>query len=278
MNGNEKHFNIIDFEKLPIPRQYYIIKDWEDIKSTPYYNIKEVLTDRENKSPKEIYNDILGLTRNQFPIDGNALEQKLFPYSQFDVFISHLHTSLHGVRAIKAKIEHELKMTCFVDADIWSDLYTVLPFIQQNATKQCTPNNVYGLNNALATHLSQILSHAIHKIMDTAKVFLFICPENALGSNASDSIEINSEWVRDELEYSRTLFDKDILIRSLWSGPIDYSPLSKYNVNIEHLRPIYLENISYLKERSSLQYWENIKQQYEEIRDSFLRKSHGVIP
>lgn len=192
----------------------------------------------ENRAPLKVLIEQCMLSDDGYTLDAGLLEDKLFPAPQRMIFISHLHQEKEKAKQIKEIIEEHCRgITCFIDSDVWDNVYYVTQQMQMKYAEQIYKEQpIYSLTdcNDIAKHMYLILSMALQKAITKSLAFLFIKPdENAQSS--SFEVYTYSPWVCHEVLVSSLMPEVQIESKSR-----DFTKVSslklKYPLNLDHLR------------------------------------------
>lgn len=138
-------------------------------------------------------------------LDGDKIQQKLFPETNADIFLSHSHGDENEV--IKLAILLERKgFTVFIDSCVWGNAFTLLKTIDK---KYCRDDGSttydYNRRNHSTSHVYMMLNTALHRMIDKCEIFLF------LGTPKSTSVKegiknqesLKSPWILSELAFTQ---------------------------------------------------------------------------
>lgn len=167
----------------------------------------------EKSLPMIINESIINHGSQDITFDANLLSESLFPLFNGVIFISHLSSDEERALTVKEKIVHETGCKCFVDSEVWRNVYAAIEKTQLSyAQKVPSCKNTYYLEscNVISMNLSLILSHAILKALMNASAFIYIPPKSFIADQQGE-IKLSSPWVTLELIASR-------LLEQLWKA------------------------------------------------------------
>lgn len=247
---------------IMVPRQYLVFEDVDQVRESPYYQHVAM----ENAISPKVHDisNIIERSLTTGEVKADEIVSVLFPQKYSDVFISHSHAEIDVASALKAKIEHELGLTCFIDGDVWGNVYEALEFFQKRWELNKGENSLIQCNYA-ASHFYLMLSSALMQMMGQAHAIVFIKPEAALPSDEQGGkISLESAWIRQELLVAKQLMATDEVKELFWRGPIMSAQRTKqprffYNVDLQGFHNMPFDALSLIRERMNIAYWQNYK-------------------
>ncbi|MCH5284457.1 MAG: hypothetical protein J1E42_02555 [Akkermansiaceae bacterium] len=152
----------------------------------------------------------------QSTIDAGVLSEILFPKMpdrKESIFISHSHAYVNDALAVKDFFTSK-GISCFVDGEVWADVYYILKVFQKRHAKPLS-ENTYSLSdcNMHAAHMYLMLATALMREISQADAFLY------LGTGKSVD-KLNSPWLHYELSLASSLKkagdkdEKDMLLEN----------------------------------------------------------------
>lgn len=76
-------------------------------------------------------------------IDGKALKEVLFPKGKYHIFLSHSHGDLQIAQYLKAWLNINCGLKCFIDADVWENAYDLIKELDNKYSKNTTGSYDY---------------------------------------------------------------------------------------------------------------------------------------
>lgn len=244
-------FNLIGFDEN--------IEELESL--SPYIRTKEI--DYNKQIQDCIVND---------EIDAEKLQNEVFPIEHKDIFISHSHNDEKLAIKLKYWIEKKLKMTCFLDKEIWGSCNNTLKIIDKRCWKDDRGCYDYNERNLTTSYVHVMLCNAIMQGMNSCKFAFFL--------NTPSSIDPDSAW-SDPKTYSPWLFyelsvlkyiqkEPTRIIKSSSAGMENFNEsintIMRYPAvdlaNLPQLEFADLQNFSLLSENTRLESLLNMLEQY----------------
>lgn len=134
-------------------------------------------------------------------IDAQKLQDGIFPVNEnYDIFISHSHDDEELAIKFKNWIETKLKMTCFLDKEIWGSGNAILKEIDDLCWKPDRKVYDYNERNLTTSYVHVMLCNALMQAMDNCKfVFFLNTPSSITPESAHDNPQTHSPWLFYEL-------------------------------------------------------------------------------
>lgn len=132
-----------------------------------------------------------------------VLEDKQFPITQKQVFISHSSKDKNLAKVFAYEL-HKLGIDCFVDSINWNNISQLQKELDQKYCWLDEDNKIYSYNkrNDSTAHVHAILSTALFKMIDNCECGIFIDSDNSiikLKDITGDSTF--SPWIYEEINY-----------------------------------------------------------------------------
>jgi len=178
------------------------VTDFENFNPTDYISNREVEEYKANK--KEVLDDLKDyLLVDGNSLDGNEIQNHLFPEADVDIFLSHSHGDENAV--IKLAILLERKgLKVFIDSCVWGNAFELLEVIDKKYCRNSDDSAYdYYKRNYSTSHVYMMLNTALHKMIDKCEVFLFLGTPNS--TSVKNGIEnkksLKSPWIFSELAF-----------------------------------------------------------------------------
>lgn len=213
---------VIDFELFDPPE--YITD----------YEVQEYIS-KDKASLNELRDYLL---EDGSSLDGDKIQNKLFPESNIDIFLSHSGRDTNEV--IKLAICLERKgLRVFVDSCVWSNAFDLLKSIDD---KYCLNTNSmydYEKRNYSTSHIYMMLNTALHKMIDRCEVFLFLGTPNS--TSVKDGIKnkksLTSPWILSELAFVQHVRRKSSMRTKSLHESLEDRELAANSLEIHYNKP-----------------------------------------
>lgn len=152
-------------------------------------------------------------------IDAQKLQDGIFPVNEnYDVFISHSHDDEELAIKLRNWIEIKLKMTCFLDKEIWGSGNAILKEIDDLCWKPDRKFYDYNERNLTTSYVYVMLCNALMQAMDNCKfVFFLNTPSSITPESAHDNPQTHSPWLFYELSVLKYIQKESGRIRKSFS-------------------------------------------------------------
>lgn len=155
------------------------------------------------------------LGKYDIEIDAAQLQQLFFPTPHRQIFISHLSKDKAKAESIKEHIESWCpNYTCFIDSDIWGNMYKIRDYLQDKYAKTAPCNYSHEASNNICHHLTMVLSMALTKAIKDSPYFLYVPHEAGELSLDVNSLTTHSPWVCHELITASLLPEREKIIKA----------------------------------------------------------------
>lgn len=186
---------------------------------------------------------------NGVKVDAEEIARQLFPYGKRDVFISHRSRDIGFAHAVQNEIMTTTGLSCFIDSDVWQDMYQIVePYQQALVRRGASLRDV----NRLVSQFTLLLRDSLVQMVERCPIFLFVAPSELLQSAKNGCIETDSPWINLELKEAKTLYlqhlqmVKESVICNTRRAHNAQVPI-RYRAPMEFLRPLSLFGLSTLK-------------------------------
>lgn len=152
-------------------------------------------------------------------IDAQKLQDGIFPVNEnYDIFISHSHDDEELAIKLKNWIETKLKMTCFLDKEIWGSGNAILKEIDDLCWKPDRKVYDYNERNLTTSYVHVMLCNALMQAMDNCKfVFFLNTPSSITAESAWAEPKTHSPWLFYELSVLKYIQKEPDRIRKSFS-------------------------------------------------------------
>jgi hypothetical protein len=225
------------------------------------FNPPKYISDYEIEAYKSQKKEVLNDLKRYLLVDGNSLDgdkiqQNLFPDDEIDIFLSHSHGDADQV--IKLAILLEKKgFKVFVDSCVWGNSLDLLKVIDRKYCRN-DDNSAYNYDkrNYSTSHVHMMLNTALHKMIDRCELFLFLGTPNSVSvkNGIENQKSLKSPWIYSELSFLKHVRKKtkfNISIESIDENLKINETIAKDQLNVEYKKPELDYKISTL----SLQRW-----------------------
>lgn len=140
-------------------------------------------------------------------LDGARIEEEWFPQKEynFDIFLSHSHKDEPLMISLAGYLNHELRLKCFIDSQLWGYSEKLQPKIDDECCRFNEEKKTWNYNdrNISTSYVHNMLVVALTKMMDSTECFFF-------AKTASSTIKEQTEatlspWIYTELSVSKML-------------------------------------------------------------------------
>lgn len=193
-------------------------------------------------------------------LNGTEIIDEWFPEGDFDIFISHSHADEKMALALSHYLKEQMGLTCFIDSVVWGYSDTALRELDDKYCIKLGSSGgkayCYDRRNVTTTHVHNMLSVSLARMMDRCECILFLNSDNSLESKATiaDSAgdRTNSPWLYSEINLcgilqrnvpSRHLVKGEAGIEVLEARTAAHLPKIRYDVDIEHMTRLKLDDI-----------------------------------
>ncbi len=134
-------------------------------------------------------------------VDGKALKEVLFPKGKYHIFLSHSHGDLQIAQYLKAWLNINCGLKCFIDADVWENAYDLLMELDNKYSKNTTGNYDYDKCTQTAAHVYSMLSMALFEAIDEIECPIFIESSKSVTLEEGIKKSTLSPWIYEEVSY-----------------------------------------------------------------------------
>lgn len=179
------------------------VKDFSNYRLVNFSNNHIDLFKKRNKDIFIKIEDYL--LREENTLSASQIEKSLFPIVDADIFISHSHQDEDDVIRLALMLE-DLGLKVFVDSCYWGYAGDLQRKIDDRFCGIKGQNSYY-YQNVLNTsaNINNILTSALHGMIDKAELFLFLGTDNsvALSDQFGNGTKLKSPWISSELMFAQ---------------------------------------------------------------------------
>lgn len=227
-------------------QQFYSFSDFARLRQLYPYTCEKTQFSRLSTATVEHYQRELAWAQT---VDADEIAQRLFPSSQRAVFISHRSRDIGYAHAVQDYIMRHTSLSCFIDGDVWQDMYRIVePYQQHLARKGASLRDV----NRLVSQFTLLLRDSLVQMVERCPIFLFVAPAELLQSAKNGCIETDSPWINLELKEAKQSYIrqkqmvKESVICNSRTAQNSQVPI-RYRAPMEFLSPLSLMSLSTLK-------------------------------
>ena len=234
--------------------------------SSPEY-ISNDAVERYKSQEKKALNDLSEyLLDSTNTLDGDKIQEHLFPNKEVDIFLSHSHADADAV--IKLAITLERKgLNVFIDSCVWGNAFDLLKDIDNKYCYDSYAGNYsYEKRNRSTSHAYMMLNTALHRMIDNCEVFLFLGTPNSVSveQGIKEEESLRSPWILSELALVQHIRIKTRYERKLKSLTESIGLESRQQIgdsfDIAYTKPNlgYKINSEFLRQLLSMNYSTNV--------------------
>lgn len=178
------------------------------------YGKRELM--HHNPSSEDLKQIILAaMNRSTGVINGSVLENEYFPKIKADVFISYSHNDEELARKLTEALQR-FGVNVFLDSQVWGSADALLKQLDEWFCKKKDSNSYdYDKRNYSTSLVHALLSMALFKAIDQARVAIFINTENSLPG--MDLLEENTDndIYNNDVTYSPWIYEELMMISTI---------------------------------------------------------------
>lgn len=166
-------------------------------------------------------------------IDASQLQSRLFPTPERTIFISHLHADKAKAQRLRTILTNHLpQYKCFIDSDVWSNVYDVIDSLKFKHAK--TPQGYINCTKCIpiTQNLHLMLSMALTEAIRSSAAFIYISGGTRTSIN---TISTNSPWVCQELLVSSLIPEDEVIVENFAKRASMNNITFRYDAPINHL-------------------------------------------
>ena len=157
--------------------------------------------------PRELHSELRRLVKGERGIiDGERLQNFVFPTNNYDVFISHSHNDLEIAKRFATWLKEKYGYNVFLDSFVWNSADGLLREIDNLYCKQRNGLYNYHKRNYSTAHIHTMLSMSIMEIIKRSKVGILIDSHHSINLERlrnSNQAKTLSPWIYQEIMFMR---------------------------------------------------------------------------
>lgn len=164
------------------------------------------------EKPRGLHRELRRLVKGESGIiDGEKLQNFVFPTDNYDIFISHSHDDLEIAKQFAAWLKEKYEYSVFLDSFVWNSADGLLQEIDNLYCKQRNDLYNYRKRNYSTAHIHTMLSMSIMEIIKNSSAGIFINSPHSINlRNLSNNNRAKtlSPWIYQEIMFMRQFANK----------------------------------------------------------------------
>ena len=164
------------------------------------------------EKPRGLHRELRRLVKGESGIiDGEKLQNFVFPTDNYDIFISHSHDDLEIAKQFAAWLKEKYEYSVFLDSFVWNSADGLLQEIDNLYCKQRNGLYNYRKRNYSTAHIHTMLSMSIMEIIKNSSAGIFINSPHSINlRNLSNNNRAKtlSPWIYQEIMFMRQFANK----------------------------------------------------------------------
>lgn len=164
------------------------------------------------EKPRGLHRELRRLVKGESGIiDGEKLQNFVFPTDNYDIFISHSHDDLEIAKQFAAWLKEKYRYSVFLDSFVWNSADGLLQEIDNLYCKQRNGLYNYRKRNYSTAHIHTMLSMSIMEIIKNSSAGIFINSPHSINlRNLSNNNRAKtlSPWIYQEIMFMRQFANK----------------------------------------------------------------------
>lgn len=164
------------------------------------------------EKPRGLHRELCRLVKGESGIiDGEKLQNFVFPTDNYDIFISHSHDDLEIAKQFAAWLKEKYDYSVFLDSFVWNSADGLLQEIDNLYCKQRNGLYNYRKRNYSTAHIHTMLSMSIMEIIKNSSAGIFINSPHSINlRNLSNNNRAKtlSPWIYQEIMFMRQFANK----------------------------------------------------------------------
>ena len=164
------------------------------------------------EKPRGLHRELRRLVKGESGIiDGEKLQNFVFPIDNYDIFISHSHDDLEIAKQFAAWLKEKYEYSVFLDSFVWNSADGLLQEIDNLYCKQRNGLYNYRKRNYSTAHIHTMLSMSIMEIIKNSSAGIFINSPHSINlRNLSNNNRAKtlSPWIYQEIMFMRQFANK----------------------------------------------------------------------
>ena len=164
------------------------------------------------EKPRGLHRELRRLVKGESGIiDGEKLQNFVFPTDNYDIFISHSHDDLEIAKQFAAWLKEKYEYSVFLDSFVWNSADGLLQEIDNLYCKQRNGLYNYRKRNYSTAHIHTMLSMSIMEIIKNSSAGIIINSPHSINiRNLSNNNRAKtfSPWIYEEIMFMRQFANK----------------------------------------------------------------------
>lgn len=192
--------------------------------------------------PRELHSELRRLVKGERGIiDGERLQNFVFPTNNYDVFISHSHNDLEIAKRFATWLKEKYGYNVFLDSFVWNSADGLLREIDNLYCKQRNGLYNYHKRNYSTAHIHTMLSMSIMEIIKRSKVGILIDSHHSINLERlrnSNQAKTLSPWIFQEIMLMRQFVNSESSTRMFSSENLNESLQMAHTVDLSDFTPL----------------------------------------
>lgn len=192
--------------------------------------------------PRELHSELRRLVKGERGIiDGERLQNFVFPTNNYDVFISHSHNDLEIAKRFATWLKEKYGYNVFLDSFVWNSADGLLREIDNLYCKQRNGLYNYHKRNYSTAHIHTMLSMSIMEIIKRSKVGILIDSHHSINLERlrnSNQAKTLSPWIFQEIMLMRQFANSESSTRMFSSKNLNESLQMAHTVDLSDFTPL----------------------------------------
>ena len=192
--------------------------------------------------PRELHSELRCLVKGERGIiDGERLQNFVFPTNNYDVFISHSHNDLEIAKRFATWLKEKYGYNVFLDSFVWNSADGLLREIDNLYCKQRNGLYNYHKRNYSTAHIHTMLSMSIMEIIKRSKVGILIDSHHSINLERlrnSNQAKTLSPWIFQEIMLMRQFANSESSTRMFSSENLNESLQMAHTVDLSDFTPL----------------------------------------
>lgn len=192
--------------------------------------------------PRELHSELRRLVKGERGIiDGERLQNFVFPTNNYDVFISHSHNDLEIAKRFATWLKEKYGYNVFLDSFVWNSADGLLREIDNLYCKQRNGLYNYHKRNYSTAHIHTMLSMSIMEIIKQSKVGILIDSHHSINLERlrnSNQAKTLSPWIFQEIMLMRQFANSESSTRMFSSENLNESLQMAHTVDLSDFTPL----------------------------------------
>ena len=192
--------------------------------------------------PRELHSELRRLVKGERGIiDGERLQNFVFPTNNYDVFISHSHNDLEIAKRFATWLKEKYGYNVFLDSFVWNSADGLLREIDNLYCKQRNGLYNYHRRNYSTAHIHTMLSMSIMEIIKRSKVGILIDSHHSINLERlrnSNQGKTLSPWIFQEIMFMRQFANQKSSTRMFSSESLNEGLQIAHTVDLSDFTPL----------------------------------------